>query len=60
LGVGCSTLDNLVLKASVAVRRELSSDQQRIRQLEREVSHLKKVNEVVKKAHVCFVGNPSR
>ncbi len=40
LGVGYSTLDNWVRKASGTVRRELSSDQQRIRQLEREVEHL--------------------
>ena len=41
LGVGYSTLDNWVRKASGTVRRELSSDQLRIRQLEREVAHLK-------------------
>ena len=40
LGVGYSTLDNWVRTAG-AVRRELSSDQLRIRQLEREVAHLK-------------------
>ena len=41
LGVGYSTLDNWVRTASGTVRRELSSDQLRIRQLEREVAHLK-------------------
>ena len=40
LGVGYSTLDNRVRKASGTLRRELSSDQQRIRQLECEAEHL--------------------
>jgi transposase len=60
LGVGYSTLDNWIRKASGTVRRELSSDQQRIRQLERENAHLREVNEIIKKAHVYFVNNPSR
>jgi len=36
LGIGCSTLENWVRKASGTVRRELRNDQQRIRQPERE------------------------
>lgn len=60
LGIGYSTLDNWMRRANGTVRRELSSDQQRIRQLEREVAHLKEVNEIIKKAHVYFVNNPSR
>jgi transposase len=47
-------------RANGTVRRELSGEQQRIRQLEREVAHLKEVNEIIKKAHVYFVNNPSR
>jgi transposase len=39
LGVGYSTLDNWVRKASCTVRRELSRNRQRILQLEREVAH---------------------
>ena len=60
LGVGCSTLDNWVRTASGTVRPELRNDQLRIRQLEREVAHLKELNEVIQKAHLYFVGNPSR
>ncbi len=60
LGVGYSTLDTWIRKAGGVVRRELSSDQQRIRQLERENAHLREVNEIIKKAHVYFVANPSR
>lgn len=60
LGIGYSTLDAWIRKSSGSVRRELSGEQQRIRQLEREVAHLKEVNEIIKKAHVYFVNNPSR
>ena len=49
LGVGYSTLDMWIRKASGTVRRELSNDQQRIRQLERENAHLREVNEIIKK-----------
>lgn len=64
LGVGHSTLDKWLRQAreqgqSGAVR-SLSTDQLRIRQLEKEVAHLREVNEIVKKAHVYFVTQPSR
>lgn len=60
LGIGYSTLDNWIRQSGGTARRELSADQQRIRQLEREVAHLKEVNEIIKKAHVYFVNNPSK
>ena len=40
--------------------RSLTADQQRIKDLEKEIAHLREVNEIVKKAHVYFVNNPSR
>ena len=64
LGVGYSTLDNwlrLHRKSSgVAKSTSMNSDKQRIRQLEKQVSHLTEVNEILKKAHVTFINNPSR
>jgi transposase len=64
LGVGYSTLDNWLRqhRQSIggAASKALNDDQKRIRQLEREVAHLKEVNEIIKKAHVYFVNNPSR
>ncbi len=63
-GIGYSTLDKWLREHRVALGgaavAQLSADQQRIRQLEREVAHLKEVNEIIKKAHVYFVGNPSK
>jgi predicted transcriptional regulator len=41
LGVSYSATDNWERKVNGTARRELSSDQQRIRQLEREVAHHK-------------------
>ena len=62
LGVGYSTLDKWVRqhRAQAGPERKLSADQERIKQLEKEVAHLREVNEIVKKAHVYFVNNPSR
>ena len=34
--------------------------QQRIKALEKENTHLREVNEIIKKAHVYFVNHPSR
>jgi|TARA_B110000259_G_C13783131_1_gene309468 transposase len=63
LGVGYSTLDEWVRQhkraLGVATSGELSAEQQRVRALEREVRHLQEVNEILKKAHVYFVSNPS-
>jgi transposase len=64
LGVGVSTLDKWVRQAKLqgvsSTERRLSPEQERIKQLEKEVAHLREVNEIIKKAHVYFVNNPSR
>ncbi len=64
LGVGSSTLDKWVrqarLKGDPGPERRLSPELERIKQLEKEVAHLREVNEIIKKAHVYFVNNPSR
>jgi transposase-like protein len=63
-GVGYSTLNKWVREARKAgqtgAKRELSPEQKRIAQLEKEVSHLREVNDILKKAHVYFVNNPNR
>lgn len=64
LGVGYSTLDNWLRQHRRSIgaikSASMSSDKQRIRQLEKQVSHLTEVNEILKKAHVYFINNPSR
>ena len=64
LGVGYSTLDRWLRQAKaqgvVGSGRTLSAEQARIKQLEKEVAHLREVNDIVKKAHVYFVTQPSR
>ncbi len=63
-GIGNSTLDKWLREHRLAnggkARNDLSLDQQRIRQLEREVAHLREVNDIIKKAHVYFVNHPSK
>lgn len=63
-GIGNSTLDKWLREHRLAnggkARNDLSADQQRIRQLEREVAHLREVNDIIKKAHVYFVNHPSK
>ncbi len=63
-GLGHSTLDKWLRAHKQAnghsAKSALSADQQRIRQLEREVAHLREVNDIIKKAHVYFVNNPSK
>ena len=65
-GLGHSTLAKwlstykLVNGTSTNTSSTLTADQQRIRQLEREVAHLREVNDIIKKAHVYFVSNPSK
>jgi transposase len=63
-GVGNSTLCKWLKKAReqgvLGAPRTLSAEQQRIKELEKENAHLREVNEIVKKAHVYFVNNPSR
>ena len=64
LGIGYSTLDNWLRQhrksIGVAKSASMSTDQQRIRQLEKQVSHLTEVNEILKKAHVYFINHPNR
>ena len=61
LGVGYSTLDNWLRQhrksIGVAQSTSMSTDQQRIRQLEKQVSYLAEVNEILKKAHVYFINH---
>ena len=70
LGIGYSTLDNWLRQtrgnSAAGSTRTLSAEQQRIKQLEKEVAHLREVNDIimaqghVEKAHVYFVTHPSR
>jgi transposase len=64
LGVGYSTLDKWVrqakLNGQVGVQRQPTPEQARIKALEKEVAHLREVNEIIKKAHVYFVSHPSK
>ena len=64
LGIGYSTLHKWVREARAAgldgSQRQLSPEQLRIQQLEKENAHLREVNEIVKKAHVYFINNPNR
>ena len=63
-GVGYSTLQKWVRQARrdglAGATGQLSAEQLRIKQLEKENAHLREVNEIIKKAHVYFVNNPSR
>lgn len=64
LGLACSTLDRWVREARAAgldgAQRQLSPEQLRIKELEKENAHLREVNEIIKKAHLYFVNNPNR
>lgn len=64
LGVGYSTLDNWLRQHRSHIGSAASSaqtaEQQRIRALEKQVVHLTEVNDILKKAHVYFINNPSR
>lgn len=64
LGVGYSTLDNWLRQHRQSLGRATATaqtaEQQRIRQLEKQVAHLTEVNDILKKAHVYFINNPSR
>lgn len=57
LGVGYSTLDRWVRQASEtgSSKRQLSSEQQKILELEKEIKKLKEANDILKKAHVYFL-----
>ena len=61
LDTGYSTLDNwLRISIGSAASFVLTAEQQRIRQLEKQVTHLTEVNDILKKAQVTFISNPSR
>ena len=64
LGMGYSTLDNWLRQHRKSIgsanAQAMSTEQQRIRQLEKQVLHLTEVNDILKKAHVYFINNPSR
>ena len=64
LGIDYSSLQKWMRAAresnSSGSIRQLTQDQLRIKQLEKENTHLREVNEIIKKAHVYFVNNPSR
>lgn len=63
LGVGYSTLDKWMrdyrTSIGVAANAALTADQQSILALKRENAQLREVNDILKKAHVYFVNNPS-
>jgi len=57
LGVGYSTLDKWVRETNLAgtSKRQLTPEQQRIVELEKENRQLKEANDILKKAHVYFL-----
>lgn len=57
LGVGYSTLDKWVRAMNLAgtSKRQLTLEQQRIVELEKENRQLKEANDILKKAHVYFL-----
>lgn len=57
LGIGYSTLDKWIRTANPenSSKRLLSPEQQRIRDLEKEVKQLKEANDILKKVHVYFL-----
>ena len=63
LGIGYSTLDKWMRtyrqSIGVAASAALTVEQQSILALKRENAHLREVNDILKKAHVYFVNNPS-
>jgi len=64
MGIGNSTLSKWLQEAKAIKHpngeRQLSPEQERIRQLEKENGYLREVNEVIKKAHQYFINNPCR
>lgn len=63
-GVGYSSLQKWVREARRAGQQvspeQVNADKQEIARLRKEIAHLREVNEIVKKAHVYFINNPSR
>lgn len=62
LGIGHSTLDKWVRaqRKSTGQLQALTQEQKRIRELERQVSHLQEVNDILKKATVYFANPANR
>jgi transposase len=64
LGIGNSTLDKWVRSHKQKTNQQKTSndsaEQKRISALEQEVKYLKEVNDILKKAHVYFINNPSQ
>jgi transposase len=64
LGIGNSTLDKWVRSQKQKTNQQKptneSANQKRINALEQEVKYLKEVNDILKKAHVYFINNPSQ
>lgn len=58
LGIGYSTLDKWVRQStsSQSSKRLLSPEQQQILELQKEVKQLREANDILKKAHVYFLG----
>ena len=57
IGVGYSTLDKWIRETNSmgSSKRQLSLEQQRILELEKEVKQLREANDILKKAHVYFL-----
>ncbi len=57
LGVGYSTLDKWIRESNPvgSSKRQLSPEQQRILELEKEVKQLREANDILKKAHEYFL-----
>ena len=57
LGVGYSTLDKWIRETNPtgSSKRQLSLEQQRILELQKEVKQLREANGILKKAHVYFL-----
>lgn len=57
LGVGYSTLDKWIRESNPTgfSKRQLSPEQQRILDLEKEVKQLREANYILKKVHVYFL-----
>ena len=62
LGVGYSTLDKWIRMANPdgSSKRQLTPEQQRILDLEKEVKQLKEANDILKKVHVYFLTDQGR
>lgn len=62
LGIGYSTLDKWVRAANPegSSKRQLTPEQQRILDLEKEVKQLKEANDILKKVHVYFLTDQNK